>query len=104
MLVSSQYLPAPLNALSLEWKRALFPVKTPEGERYMNIAPLLNRERTGYLQRLVEFDHTTMQSAVPLIEQMRKDGFNQKKVSEFQKKLQARIKELYDAGEGKTRQ
>jgi hypothetical protein len=104
MLTSSQYKPAPLNALSLVWKSILFPVKTPEGERYMNLAPLLNRERTGYLQRLVEFDRNTMQSAAPFIEQMRKDGFNQKKVNEFQKKLQERIKELYDPGEGNAHQ
>lgn len=104
MLISSRYQPAPLNALSLVWKSILFPVKTPEGERYMNLAPLLNRERTGYLQRLVEFDRNTMQSAAPFIEQMRKDGFNQKIVSEFQKKLQSRIKELYASGEGNAHQ
>jgi hypothetical protein len=100
MLVSSRYQSAPLNARSLVWKGMLFPMKAPEGERYMNLAPLLNLERTGYLQRLVEFDHNTIQSAAPLIEQMRKDGFSQKKVYEFQKKLQERIKELYDAKEG----
>ena len=104
MLTSSRFQPAPLNALSLVWKSMLFPVKTPEGERYMNLAPLLNRERTGYLQRLVEFDRNTMQSAATFIEQMRKDGFNQKKVNEFQKKLQERIKELYDFGEGNAHQ
>ena len=104
MLVSSRYQPAPLNSLSLVWKSKLFPVKTPEGERYMNLAPLLNREHTGYLQRLVEFDRNTMQTAAPLIEQMRKEGFNQKKVNEFQKKLQERIKELYDSGEGNAHQ
>ncbi|MCX6137891.1 MAG: hypothetical protein NTV54_10395 [Ignavibacteriales bacterium] len=74
MLLSSHYKPAPLNAWSLAWKNECFPVKTPEGERYMNLAPLLNREETGYLQRITAFDGMTMQSARVLVEELHKDG------------------------------
>lgn len=54
MLLSAGGRPAPLNAMSLALKGRCFPLRTPEGKGYLDLARVVNGEGTGTLQRLKE--------------------------------------------------
>jgi len=43
---------APLSEMALELKNELFPVKLGNGSRYINISKVINKENTGFLQKL----------------------------------------------------
>jgi hypothetical protein len=44
---------SPLCDAAMTLKRKLFPITRGSGGKYMNVALLLNREKTGFLQKLV---------------------------------------------------
>jgi hypothetical protein len=97
LLRSVNYAPAPLNKAARQIHAQCFPLKSPEGERYMDLSVVLNRQNTGSLQRVSAFDASTMRDAALLIGQLRKDGFNRKKIADFYRELTSRINTFYPA-------
>jgi hypothetical protein len=83
--------PASLNAAARRVHARCFPVRTPEGERYMDLAAVLNKRGTGSLQRVREFDAVTLAAASPLIDELRSTGFDRKKIAAFYRTLIGRL-------------
>ena len=54
---------APLSEKSLELKRDLFPVKLGNGNRYINISKVINKEKTGFLQKLEPLEDKILEEA-----------------------------------------
>ncbi len=47
---------SPLNNHAMQWKKDVFPIGRSDGYHYMNMAKLVNPQKTGYLQRIEEFE------------------------------------------------
>lgn len=47
---------SPLNNYAMQWKKDVFPIGRSDGYHYMNMAKLVNPQKTGYLQRIEEFE------------------------------------------------
>jgi hypothetical protein len=61
----------------------------------MNFAPLMNKTGSGFLQRVIACDRTTMLGFEGLMNSLRQEGFTEKTALEFQSAAQLRIKQLY---------
>lgn len=94
---SVDYAPAPVNKAARQIHGQCFPLKSPEGERYMNLSIVLNQQHTGSLQRVSAFDAVTMREASALLARMRKDGFDRKEIADFYRTLTDRVTAFYSA-------
>jgi hypothetical protein len=61
---------SPLCDAAMTLKRRLFPVTRGSGGKYMNVALLLNREKTGFLQRLSPVEEEIFARAAELTASM----------------------------------
>jgi hypothetical protein len=64
--------PAPVNDASLRLRERCFPLKTPEGKYYLDLAKVLNRRGTGTVQQLREADRKILSLSHQAIETFRK--------------------------------
>lgn len=67
MLFAKENTPARLNALSLALKGRCFPLKTPEGRYYLDLAKVANAEGTGTLQALKPVHRTVLTTTRTLL-------------------------------------
>ncbi|MGE5313179.1 MAG: carcinine hydrolase/isopenicillin-N N-acyltransferase family protein [Acidobacteriota bacterium] len=95
IILASGRQPSPVNAAWRTVHARCFPLKSPEGERYLDLSIVLNRRHTGSLQRVTEFDRTTLEAGSSLLERLRKDGFDRDAVEEFYRGLTRRIETFY---------
>ncbi len=86
---------SPLTAAARQRHARAFTVHTPEGERYMDLAPVLNQQRTGTLQRVAAFDAVTVREAGAMIGRFRaNNGLDRGAISDFYRLLESRMKQL----------
>jgi hypothetical protein len=64
--------PAPVNDASLKIKESCFPLKTPEGKYYLDLAKVLNRRGTGTVQQLRDTDKKILRLGHQAVESFRK--------------------------------
>jgi len=57
---------SPLCDAAMTLKQELFPIKRGSGGKYMNVALLLNKEKTGFLQRLAPVEEEIFARAASL--------------------------------------
>lgn len=62
-----------VNAEALRLKEKVFPISVGSGERYLDLAPLLNRKGDGLLQQVLDIDRATISEAEELFSRLR-DG------------------------------
>jgi hypothetical protein len=86
---------APLNAHSLRLKKICFPIPRGSGNRYIDLAPLLNQEKTGILQRVIEVDRQTLAEAKDVLASLRKEGWKEKKIEHLYIGVQRRINAFF---------
>jgi len=63
---------APLCNMALKFKDECFPIKIDKGTNYINLSPVLNREGTGYMQKLSPIENEIFDKANGLIVKMDK--------------------------------
>jgi hypothetical protein len=87
--------PAELNDLSLRLKAQCFPVRTPEGKGYVDLARLLNQEGTGTLQMLRTTNSTLVQKGQALVAEARRNGLKSGNLQTYYKWAEGVIREFY---------
>ena len=70
--VSKGNKPAAVNDASLKIKARCFPLKTPEGKYYLDLAKVLNRQGTGTVQQLRDTDEKILRLGHQAVESFRK--------------------------------
>jgi len=100
MLRHGVHTPSPLTAAARQRHARAFSVHTPEGERYMDLAAVLNQQGTGTLQRVGAFDAVTVREADAMIARFRAaNGLDRGAVSDFYRSLETRMKPLLSGDE-----
>ncbi len=74
---------APLCDMALSLKAKVFPVQNDARDSYINIAPLMNKEKTGIRQRLSRVEKKVMEKANRSLVAWRKKTVNEKEAKEF---------------------
>ncbi len=87
---------APLCDAALALKRQLFPITRGSGGKYMNVALLLNGEKTGFLQKLEPVEKEIFRKTTEMIAAMPAKGKPQReKILEHYKWLDSYIMQSY---------
>lgn len=87
---------APLCDAAMTLKRQLFPITRGSGGKYMNVALLLNEEKTGFLQKLEPAEDEIFQKTAEMMATMTVKGKPQKeKILEHYKWIDAYIIRSY---------
>jgi hypothetical protein len=87
---------APLCDAAMSLKRQLFPIKRGSGSKYMNVALLLNGEKTGFLQKLETVENEIFNRTAGMMAAMPQKGKPQKeKILEHYKWLDSYIVQSY---------
>jgi uncharacterized lipoprotein NlpE involved in copper resistance len=86
---------APLCDKAMTLKKRLFPIKRSYGERYINIAALINSNGTGILQQLKPLDDKIFDEATKRLEVWRKDGKMGSDVNKFYRWMEETIQAEY---------
>jgi hypothetical protein len=87
---------APLCDAAMALKRQLFPITRGSGGKYMNVALLLNGEKTGFLQKLEPVEKEIFRKTTEMIAVMPQKGKPQKeKILEHYKWLDSYIMQSY---------
>jgi uncharacterized lipoprotein NlpE involved in copper resistance len=90
---------APLCEKAMTLKKRLFPIQRSYGERYINVAALINSAGTGILQQLKPLDNRIFEEAEKRLEGWRKDGKMGSDVTKFyhwmEDTIQAEYKRLF---------
>ncbi len=87
---------APLCDAAMTLKSRLFPVTRGSGGKYMNVALLLNREKTGFLQKLEPAENEIFRKTGELVASATAKGKPQKeKILEHYRWLDSYITQLY---------
>ena len=47
---------SPLNHYAMQWKKEVFPIGRSDGYHYLKMTKLVNPQKTGYLQRIENFE------------------------------------------------
>ncbi len=95
ILQGDQDNPPYLNTASLALKQTCLPISVGSGQRYVDLARLVNQAGNGYLQRVVEFDRQTLLEARAIQNTMEDEGFSRRLVRDFSYQLSKRVMEFY---------
>ncbi|MDD3806453.1 MAG: hypothetical protein PHE86_00265, partial [Candidatus Marinimicrobia bacterium] len=82
---------------SLTLKEKCFPYVKGNGKAYMNIAPLKNKEQTGFLQKLIPQEDIIITKARTLQNEFYQKGVKKKEVDTFNKWLNSYIQSCYQS-------
>jgi hypothetical protein len=74
---------APLCDASLKLKKDLFSYKGDGSKKYMNISTLINKQKTGILQKLFPIEKTIIQKTAELEKDMNKTQFSKENIENF---------------------
>ena len=96
MMFASGSVPAALNEHALELKGRCFPLKTPEGRNYLDLAKILNQQGTGTVQR-VHAAHRRVLQAARALESAKGNEIRAREVSALYGQVQKIVREYYAA-------
>ncbi len=86
---------APLCDKAMTLKKRLFPIQRSYGERYINVAALINSAGTGILQQLKPLDDRIFEEAEKRLEGWRKDGKMGSDVNKFYRWMEETVRAEY---------
>lgn len=66
---------APLSEKALELKNELFPVKLGNGKKYINISKVINKEKTGFIQKLKPLEDKILAETNKKLSVWRKENY-----------------------------
>ncbi|MEA1986936.1 MAG: hypothetical protein U9N76_05560 [Candidatus Marinimicrobia bacterium] len=84
-----------INQMVLDLKSKCFPIKLGSGYKYLNLAMLRNKEKTGYMQTIIPKEKTIYIKANKLLKQWRKKGIDKKEMKLFYNWLDDYIEKIY---------
>jgi len=88
---------APLCDKALKLKNELFPVKLGNGQNYINIPKLINKEKTGFLQKLKPLEDKIIEKTNSKLNEWRsKKQLPKDEVDNLYNYLEKEIKEFYE--------
>lgn len=74
---------APLCNKALELKAEMFPVERGSGNKYINLAQVINEEETGILQKLKPVENDIIFKGKKYLDRWRNEGVDEKEMFEF---------------------
>lgn len=74
---------APLSELALKLKSRVFPKQNDASESYLNLAVIMNKEKTGIRQRLSIIENKIIKKTEDQLADWRQNGFNEKEAKSF---------------------
>jgi hypothetical protein len=86
---------APLCSKALKLKELCFPIIRGNGENYININALYNKQNTGIVQKLIGLENQVYKVSVENIEKWRKSKTQQKDIDSFYQMLDKMISTGY---------
>lgn len=95
ILVSKDFQPAPLNRVALELKMRCYPNIRGNGDDYLNLAPMMNQQGTGFAQILLPKEQVIINKANKYLKRWRKKGISEKKLRQLNNWLDDYISEIY---------
>jgi hypothetical protein len=86
---------APLCTMSLKLKRLCFPIKRDNGDSYLNLSALINRQQTGVMQKLYPVESAIIAETHRLMEAWRQESAPSKKIQRYYNWLDEKIRNEY---------
>ncbi len=86
---------APLTARALELKKRCFPLPSREGQYYLYLAAVMNRQGDGILQKIQRQDRAMMIESQKQLNQWRETGFQAEQALDYYDHLDHIIEEFY---------
>lgn len=86
---------APLCSWATKLKAHCFPIKRGSGASYLNITALMNKEKTGILQKIIPIENEILKESQQNLEKWRQSGFSSKKIAEFYEWIDSKITSEY---------
>lgn len=84
-----------LNKYALEWKEKCYPIGRADGYHYLNISELVNKEGTGFVQRIEKLEDSIFDKTDNKIENWRKKKPTEAQILEFYNEIDKLIEEFY---------
>jgi hypothetical protein len=88
-------LKAPLCNAALEFKKNCFPMTYGEGNNYINLAAVINRENSGYMQKAIDIEKVIFEKAGALVSDPSGKSRSEKNIGEFYLWLDKYLEEQY---------
>ena len=96
LLVADKSGNAPLCEKALKLKKELYPVKLGNGYRYINISKVVNKEKTGFIQRIRPLENEILSITNDKLSIWRKENHLPKEeVQNLYKQIEKKVKEFY---------
>lgn len=83
---------APLCNMALELKNKMFPVKRGNGEDYINLSAVMNKEGTGILQKVIPIENEIIKKGNELLTDLRSRKIEFAPIKEFYDWVDERVK------------
>lgn len=84
-----------LNKYALEWKEKCYPIGRADGYHYLNISELVNKEGTGYVQRIEKLENIIFNKTDKVLAVWRKKNPSEEQIMEFYKEIDKLIDDFY---------
>ena len=91
---------APLCEWSLNLKKQLFPVEKGEGNDYLNLSALLNKENKGILQKNLVVEKEIIRRAETELNKWRSNGIDEKEMSDLYRWINKYVSEYFSQTPG----
>ena len=87
---------APLCQLALQLKRRCYPISRGSGDKYINLAALVNKQQTGIMQKLPEIDNLMFKMGeASLLKWRSKNRIDKNEVKHLYQEISALVLEKY---------
>lgn len=92
----------PLNRWAYVWKNKVYPIARSAGYKYMRISRLVNQEKTGYMQRVEEFEKELFKDAYTQDKTWMKQTPSVNDIQAYYSKLDKQVSKFYTSDEAIT--
>ena len=86
---------SPLNAYALDWKKNAYPVGRSDGYHYLKITELINKNKTGYVQRIEQMEKDVFFLTEEKLEMWRKELPDPFSITVFYDTLDRKVDDFY---------
>lgn len=86
---------SPLNKAALDWKNKCYPIGRSDGYHYLNISELINKEGTGFVQRIETVEKEIFRQTDKKMNEWRKSAPSEQDIQQYYNVLDRQIKAFY---------
>lgn len=86
---------SPLNKVALVWKAKCYPIGRSDGYHYLNVSELINKEGTGFIQRIEPVEKQIFTDTEKKLSLWRKTPPTREQIESFYSQLNKRIRDFY---------